>query len=309
MNKYLLLEALDITRKAAIACFPWIGKGNEKSADKAAVDSMRNTLNKINIDGTVVIGEGERDKAPMLFIGEKVGIGGEKIDIALDPLEGTTICARGDSGALSVLAFAKDGMLLNAPDVYMDKIAIGSRYRKGVIDLDNTPTINIKNLAQEKGVKTEELCIMILDRERHNNIIKEIRATGASIKLIGDGDISAVLATSMENSGIDMYIGKGGAPEGVLAATALKSIGGQFQGRLCFKNNEEIDRAKKIGITDLNKKYNLNDLVKGDAIFVATGVTDGFLVKGVRKKNNGKITTESIVTNSAEKSLYKIFQA
>ena len=273
------------------------GRGNEKAADQAAVDAMRRELNKLPIDGTVVIGEGERDEAPMLYIGEKVGGGGPKVDIALDPLEGTTITAKGGPNALAVIAMADEGGFLNAPDVYMDKIAVGGGLPEGVVDLDESPATNLKNLAKAKGTSVEELLVCILDRPRHTELIAKVREAGARIMLISDGDVSGVIATSQIGASVDMYVGSGGAPEGVLAAAALRCIGGQFQGRLLFRNDDEKARAARWGITDLNKKYNMTDLAKGNVMFAATGVTDGAMLKGVRRFPGGA-TTHSVVMRS-----------
>jgi fructose-1,6-bisphosphatase II / sedoheptulose-1,7-bisphosphatase len=275
-----------------------MGRGDEKAADQAAVDAMRQALNSLSIDGTVVIGEGERDEAPMLFIGEKVGTGqGPKIDIALDPLEGTTITAKGGANALAVLAMADDGGFLNAPDVYMDKIAVGGGLPDGIVDLDQAPGENLKNLARAKKADIADLVVCILDRPRHAELIAKVREAGARIMLIGDGDVSGVIATSDPETGIDIYMGSGGAPEGVLAAAALRCIGGQMQGRLLFRNDDERGRAHRLGITDLNRKYDLLDLAHGDVMFAATGVTNGSMLKGVRRFSGGAFT-HSVVMRS-----------
>jgi fructose-1,6-bisphosphatase II / sedoheptulose-1,7-bisphosphatase len=275
-----------------------MGRGDEKAADQAAVDAMRQALNSLSIDGTVVIGEGERDEAPMLFIGEKVGTGqGPKIDIALDPLEGTTITAKGGANALAVLAMADDGGFLNAPDVYMDKIAIGGGLPDHLVDLDATPAENLKNLAGAKKAEIADLVVCILDRPRHAELIARVREAGARIMLIGDGDVSGVIATSDPETGIDIYMGSGGAPEGVLAAAALRCIGGQMQGRLLFRNDDERGRAHRLGITDLNRKYDLLDMAHGDVMFAATGVTNGSMLKGVRRFSGGAFT-HSVVMRS-----------
>ena len=300
----LVLDVVRVTEAAAMAAWKLVGRGDEKAADAAAVEAMRHAFNELNIDGTVVIGEGERDEAPMLFIGEKVGTGdGPKIDIALDPLEGTTITAKGMPNALAVVAFANDGHLLNAPDTYMEKVAIGDGYPDGIIDLDKTPTEIIKAMAKHRGVKTSEIGACVLDRPRHAEIIKEFRGLGCSIKLIGDGDISGVMQTAMPKTGVDIYMGVGGAPEGVLAATALRCLGGQIQGRLVFRNDDEKRRAAKWGITDLKKKYNLKDLASGDVLFTATGVTDGNLVNGVKKSSDGTFTTHTVVLHSSSHTI------
>ncbi|MFZ5789088.1 MAG: class II fructose-bisphosphatase [Pseudomonadota bacterium] len=297
MDRNLALEAVRVTEAAALAASKLMGRGDEKAADQAAVDAMRRALNGLAIDGTVVIGEGERDEAPMLYIGEKVGSGGPPIDIALDPLEGTTITAKGGPNALAVIAMAEAGGFLNAPDVYMDKIGVGGGLPEGVVDLDASPAENLKNLAKAKGVDVSDIVACILDRPRHADLIAKVRAAGARILLISDGDVSGVIATSRPESGIDIYLGSGGAPEGVLAAAALRCIGGQMQGRLLFRNEEEKARARKLGITDLNRKYGLLDLAKGDVMFAATGVTDGTMLRGVRRFHGGA-TTHSMVMRS-----------
>jgi fructose-1,6-bisphosphatase II / sedoheptulose-1,7-bisphosphatase len=298
MDRNLALEVVRVTEAAALAASKLMGRGDEKMADQAAVDAMRTTLNSLAIEGTVVIGEGERDEAPMLFIGEKVGLGrGPKIDIALDPLEGTTITAKGLPNALAVIAMAEDGGFLNAPDVYMDKIAVGGGLPDGIVDLDKTPAENLKDLAKAKKVDLADLVVCILDRPRHSELIVKVREAGARIMLIGDGDVSGVIATSTGDSGIDIYMGSGGAPEGVLAAAALRAIGGQIQGRLLFRNDDEKGRARKWGITDLNRKYSMTDMAKGDVMFAATGVTSGSMLKGVRRFHNGA-ETHSIVMRS-----------
>ena len=298
MDRNLALEAVRVTEAAALSASRLMGRGDEKAADQAAVDAMRQALNSLSIDGTVVIGEGERDEAPMLFIGEKVGTGqGPKIDIALDPLEGTTITAKGGANALAVLAMADDGGFLNAPDVYMDKIAVGGGLPEGIVDLDKTPKQNLSDLAKAKKIDVADLVVCILDRPRHSELIAKVREAGARIVLIGDGDVSGVIATSTGDSGIDIYMGSGGAPEGVLAAAALRAIGGQIQGRLLFRNDDEKARARKWGITDLNRKYSMTDMAKGDVMFAATGVTSGSMLKGVRRFHNGA-ETHSIVMRS-----------
>ena len=302
LDRVLVLEMVRVTECAAMAASHLIGRGDEKAADAAAVEGMRNALNGLDIDGTVVIGEGERDEAPMLFIGEKVGtaIGsGPCIDIALDPLEGTTITAKAGPNALAVLAIAEQGGLLNAPDVYMDKLAIGPGYPEGTIDLTRSATENVKALAKAKGVKPNEIITCVLDRPRHEAVIRELRALGCGIKLIPDGDVAGVIAVTDPDTTIDMYLGSGGAPEGVLAAAALRCVGGQFQGRLLFRNDDERGRARRWGIEDLDRVYHLNDLAKGDVIFAATGVTDGSLLEGVKRRRDGTITTESVVMRAS----------
>ena len=298
MDRHLALEAVRVTEVAALSASRLMGRGDEKAADQAAVDAMRTGLNSLEMDGTVVIGEGERDEAPMLYIGEKVGSGrGPKIDIALDPLEGTTITAKGGANALAVLAFADAGGFLNAPDVYMDKLAVGGGLPADLVDLDETPATNLKNLAQAKKIPVSELVVCILDRPRHADLIAAVRAAGAKIQLIGDGDVGGVIATSEPGTGIDMYYGSGGAPEGVLAAAALRCIGGQMQGRLIFRNDDERARARRFGISDLDRKYGLLDMARGNVMFAATGVTDGTMLRGVRRFHGGA-TTHSMVMRS-----------
>ena len=298
LNRLLVLEVVRVTEAGAVAASRLIGRGNEEEADQAAVDATRTALNNLDIDGTVVIGEGERDEAPMLYIGEKVGTGkGPKVDIALDPLEGTTICAKAMPNSLAVIAFSEGGKMLNAPDVYMDKIAIGGGYEKGLVDLDRSPTENLKALAEAKGVPVHEIRACILDRPRHAALIAEVRQAGAGIMLIPDGDIAGVIATTDAATGIDIYMGSGGAPEGVLAAAALRCIGGQIQGRLLFRNDDETARARKWGIEDLNRKYCMEDMATGNVIFSATGVTDGSMLEGV-KLIPGGYSTHSIVMRS-----------
>lgn len=302
LDRVLVLEMVRVTEAAAIAASSLIGRGDEKAADHAAVEAMRKAFDELYMDGTVVIGEGERDEAPMLFIGEKVGGApgrGPKIDIALDPLEGTTITAKAGPNALAVLAAAEEGCLLNAPDVYMDKIAVGPGYPEDVIDLSRSPTENVRAVAAAKGVKPEEIIVCVLDRPRHAELIAELRAIGCGVVLIGDGDVAGVIAVTDENTTIDMYMGSGGAPEGVLAAAALRCVGGQFQGRLLFRNDDERARARKWGIDDLDRIYKLNDLAKGDCIFAATGVTSGSLLEGVKHLKGGKMTTESVVMRAS----------
>lgn len=295
-ERNLALEAVRVTEAAALSASRWMGRGDEKAADKAAVDAMRTALNGLGIRGTVVIGEGERDEAPMLFIGEEVGNGaGPEIDIALDPLEGTTITAKGGPNALAVLAMAEKGGFLNAPDVYMDKIAVGAGLPPGIVDLDRAPAENVMALSEAMDKPVEDLVVCILDRPRHDKLIKAVRDTGARIQLIGDGDVSGVIATSQPDSGVDMYVGSGGAPEGVLACAALRCIGGQFQGRLLFRNDDEKARASRWGIEDLDRKYDLMDLARGDVMFAATGVTDGAMLRGVRIGKDGAVTHSMIM--------------
>ncbi|MBH1942769.1 class II fructose-bisphosphatase [Erythrobacter sp. YJ-T3-07] len=302
LDRVLVLELVRVTEKAAIAASKLVGRGDEKAADAAAVEAMRKAFDKLEIDGTVVIGEGERDEAPMLYIGEKVGGApgtGPKIDIALDPLEGTTITAKAGPNALAVLAAAEKGNLLNAPDTYMDKIAVGPGYPEGVIDLAKSPTENVRAVAEAKGVKPEEIIVCVLDRPRHAELIAELRSLGCGVVLIGDGDVAGVIAVTDEDTTIDMYMGQGGAPEGVLAAAALRCVGGQFNGRLVFRNEDEKARAAKWGIEDLDRIYKLEDLAKGDCIFAATGVTSGSLLEGVKRRKGGRMTTESVVMRAS----------
>ena len=304
LDRVLVLEMVRVTEAAAIAASTLVGRGDEKAADAAAVEAMRAAFNELDFDGTVVIGEGERDEAPMLFIGEKVGTGkGPKIDIALDPLEGTTITAKNGPNALAVLAIAEEGGLLNAPDVYMDKLAIGPGYAEGLVSLDRTPTENVHALAAAKGVEPHEIIACVLDRPRHEKLIAELRGIGCGIMLIPDGDVAGVIAVTDPDTTIDIYLGSGGAPEGVLAAAALACVGGQFQGRLLFRNDDERGRAAKWGVEDLDRIYQLSDLVRGDAIFAATGVTDGSLLAGVKRKKGGIMTTESVVMRASSRTV------
>jgi fructose-1,6-bisphosphatase II / sedoheptulose-1,7-bisphosphatase len=298
LDRAFALEAVRVTEAAAIAAYAQIGRGNEYDADQAAVEAMRAAFNVLPIDGTVVIGEGERDEAPMLFIGEKVGQGGLSVDIALDPLEGTTLTAKAMANALAVMAMAEPGTMLNAPDTYMDKIAIGPGYRDGLIDLDAEPGDNIRALAQAKNCRMDEITALVMDRPRHEALIAKIRQSGAKVKLITDGDVAGVIETSDPATNVDIYLGTGGAPEGVLAAAALRCVGGQMQGRLVFRNDDERARAAKWGVKDLTRKYGLHELVAGDVVFSATGVTDGSMLRGVHREGDF-ITTESVVMRSA----------
>jgi fructose-1,6-bisphosphatase II len=300
MDRNLALEFVRITEAAALASSRWMGRGEEKKADQAAVDAMRKAFDSVFINGTVVIGEGERDEAPMLYIGEKVGmssVGAPHVDIALDPLEGTTICATGGVGAISVIAVAEKGNFLHAPDTYMDKIACGPSAR-GVIDIDRTPTENIHRVAEKLNKSVQEITVVILERPRHADLIAEVRKTGARIQLIGDGDVSAAVAAGFEETGIDLLMGIGGAPEGVISAAAMQCLGGDFQGRLKYRNESEKERALKMGIKDLNQKFNIDQLAPGSVMFVATGVTDGPLLKGVKFKSLGRASTHSLVMRS-----------
>ncbi len=295
-----------VTEKAAIAAEALAGRGDEKAADAAAVDAMRTAFNAVDFQGRVVIGEGERDEAPMLYIGEEVGTGkGPAIDIALDPLEGTTLTAKAMSNALAVLAIAPRGGLLFAPDTYMDKIAIGPGYEDGIIDLDLSPAENITAMAKAKGVDVSAMTACVLDRPRHAEIIESLRGVGARVHLISDGDVAGVINTTNPSTGIDLYVGSGGAPEGVLAAAALKCVGGQMQGRLVFRNDDERRRADRTGITDYDKKYDLHELASGETVFCATGVTKGGLVDGV-VRHNGHIETDTLVMSSADGMVRKI---
>lgn len=305
LDRSLVLAAVRVTEAAAAAAWTLTGRGDEMAADQAAVDAMRTALDELDIDGEIVIGEGERDEAPMLYIGEKVGRGGPALDIALDPLEGTTLTAKAMGNALAVMAWAPRGTLLNAPDTYMDKIACGPGFPAGVIDLDRSPAQNVAALAQAKGVAASEITVCVLDRPRHAEIIASVREAGARVALIADGDIAGVINTADPDTGVDLYLGQGGAPEGVLACAALKCVGGQFQGRLVFRNADERARARRVGIEDLDKKYDLHELVREDAIFAATGVTKGALLDGV-KVQNGFVHTHSLVMNSATRTVREV---
>jgi len=299
IDRSLTLELVRVTERAAIAAAGWRGKGDEKAADHAAVEAMRGELEKVRIDGRIVIGEGERDEAPMLFIGEQVGgRDGPAVDIAVDPLEGTTLCAKNQPDSICVLAMAERGGLLNAPDVYMQKIAIGPGYADGTVDLDMSARQNIESLAKAKGVPVSEITACMLDRPRHASLLEELRSTGCAIKLISDGDIAGIIhAVNTEDTGIDIYIGSGGAPEGVLAAAALRCIGGQMQGRLMLDTDEKRHRAKRMGIDDPGRKYQTNELASGDVLFAATGVTDGTLLAGVRYRKDA-VRTSTVVMRS-----------
>jgi fructose-1,6-bisphosphatase II / sedoheptulose-1,7-bisphosphatase len=309
LDRVLVLEMVRVTEAAAIAASKWIGRGDNDAADAAAVEAMRAALNELPMDGTVVIGEGERDEAPMLYIGEKVGSAqgeGPAIDIALDPLEGTTITATAGPNALAVLAIAEEGCLLNAPDVYMEKIAIGGGYPEGTISLEKSVTDNVRALAAAKNVLPGEIIACVLDRPRHAGIIAELRALGCGIKLIPDGDVAGVIATTDPNTGVDIYLGTGGAPEGVLAAAALRCVGGQMQGRLLFRNDDERGRARRWGIDDLDRIYSMEEMAKGDCIFAASGVTDGSLLDGVKRKKGGCVTYESIVMRASTGTVRRV---
>jgi fructose-1,6-bisphosphatase II len=299
LDRNLALEVVRVTEAAAFACARLMGRGDRHAADEAAVVAMRRAFDGVLVRGTVVIGEGERDEAPMLYIGEKVGGGSEhdpEVDIAVDPLEGTNLCALGLPNAIAVVAIADKGNLLHAPDCYMDKIAVGPAAR-GVVDLDKSPTENLKAIAAAKDMYVEDLTAVVLDRERHQKLIAEVRKAGARVKLISDGDVSAAISACMDGTGIDVLFGSGGAPEGVLAAAALRCLGGDLQGRLVYRNDTERERARKMGIADLDRKWGLHDLARGDVMFAATGVTSGDLMKGVRYFKGGA-HTHSIVMRS-----------
>ena len=301
MDRNLALEVVRVTEAAALSCARLMGRGDEKAADQAAVDAMRLAFNGLAIDGTIVIGEGERDEAPMLYIGEKVGSHGPEVDIALDPLEGTTICANGGPNALAVVAMGDKGNFLHCPDTYMDKIAVGP-IGKGVVDLDKSPTENLKALAEAKGARVEDLTVIILYRPRHEALIKEVRQAGARIRLISDGDVSAAIATTKRDTDIDLLLGIGGAPEGVLAAAALRCVGGEMQGRLKPRNSQEIERARAMGIKDIHKKLSIEELAGGEVMFAATGVTDGDYLEGVHFFPGGA-TTHSVVMRSKTRTM------
>jgi fructose-1,6-bisphosphatase II / sedoheptulose-1,7-bisphosphatase len=308
LDRVLVLEMVRVTEAAAIAASQGIGRGDNDAADAAAVEAMRMALNELPMCGTVVIGEGERDEAPMLYIGEKVGCAqddGTEIDIALDPLEGTTLTANAGPNALAVLAIAESGGLLNAPDTYMEKLAVGPGYPDGVLDLRKSPADNIRAIAKAKGVAPGEIIACVLERPRHDEIVRQLRALGCGIKLIPDGDVAGVIATADPDTGIDVYLGTGGAPEGVLAAAALRCVGGQMQGRLVFRNDDEVARARRWGIDDLDRIYTLEDMAKGDCIFAATGVTDGSLLEGVHRRK-GCVTTESIVMRASTGTVRRV---
>ena len=308
LDRVLVLEMVRVTEAAAVAASKWIGRGDNDAADAAAVEAMREALNELPFDGTVVIGEGERDEAPMLYIGEKVGSAqgtGPKINIALDPLEGTTLTAKAGPNALCVLTISEEGGLLNAPDTYMDKLAIGPGYPEGIIDLSQSVTENIRAIADAKGVEANEIIACVLDRPRHDAIIDELRSLGCGVKLISDGDVAGVIAVTDPETSVDIYLGSGGAPEGVLAASALRCVGGQMQGRLIFRNDDEIARARRWGIEDLDRIYSLEEMAKSDCIFAATGVTDGSLLQGVHRRKNC-ITTESIVMRASSGTVRRV---
>lgn len=299
----LVFDAARAAENAAIAAAAWVGRGDKEAADQAAVDALRTGLNAMDMRGRIVIGEGERDEAPMLYIGEEVGTGeGPEIDIALDPLEGTSLTAKGMANALAVLAFSPRGGLLYAPDTYMDKIAAGPGLPAGTLDLDKSVTENVEAIARARKIKPSEVTVCVLERERHDYIIEALRTIGAKVILIPDGDVAGVIATTERSSGVDLYIGQGGAPEGVLAAAALRCVGGQMQGRLFFRNDDERARAAKTGITDLDRKYDLTELASKECAFIAAGVTDGTMVHGVRH-SGGMVVTNTVIMQSADKSV------
>ena len=314
MDRNLALEVVRVTEAAALACSRLMGRGDRDGADRLAVEAMRRAFETVRVRGTVVIGEGERDEAPMLYIGEQVGTGWRlpaeaqdvpRVDIAVDPLEGTNLCATGSPGAIAVIALAQDGKFLNAPDTYMDKIACGPGYPAGTIDLDLSPAENVKRLAEARGVASAEITVCILDRPRHAELIASARSAGARVYLITDGDVAGVINTADPATGVDLYVGQGGAPEGVLACAALKCVGGQFQGRLVFRNADERRRAERVGITDFDKKYDLDEVVRADAIFAATGVTKGALLDGVTY-SDGFVRTHSLVMNSSTRTVREV---
>jgi fructose-1,6-bisphosphatase II / sedoheptulose-1,7-bisphosphatase len=296
-DRNLALELVRVTEAAAVAASRWIGLGKKNEADGAAVEAMRKAFDTIDIDGTVVIGEGEMDEAPMLYIGEKVGNGGPAMDIAVDPLEGTTLTAKGGPNALATIALAERGNFLHAPDIYMDKIAVGGGLPDGVVSLDAPVASNLKNLAQAKKCAISDLVACILDRDRHKDLIAKVREAGARIMLISDGDVAGVIATTMPDSMVDIYLGSGGAPEGVLSAAALRCVGGQLQGRLIYENDEQIDRVRSMGHSDPHRVFNCEDMAKGHVMFAATGVTSGAMLRGVKRFGTGAIT-HSVVMRS-----------
>jgi fructose-1,6-bisphosphatase II / sedoheptulose-1,7-bisphosphatase len=303
-DRNLALELVRVTEAAAIAASRWIGLGKKNEADGAAVEAMRRAFDQVAIEGTVVIGEGEMDEAPMLYIGEKVGAGGPKMDIAVDPLEGTTLTAKGGPAALAVVALAEHGNFLHAPDIYMDKIAVGGGLPDGVVDLDATVAANMRNLARAKKCEISDLVACILDRDRHKDLIAHVREAGARIMLISDGDVTGVVATATPESEIDIYLGSGGAPEGVLAAAALRCIGGQMQGRLMFEDDAQIARVKEMGHPDPRRKFTLEEMAKGDVMFAATGVTTGAMLRGVKRFGNGAITHSMVMRSKSGTSRF-----
>ena len=305
-DRMLSLGLARVSEAAALASGRWVGRGDEKAADQAAVTAMRDQLNKLSIRGTVVIGEGERDEAPMLYIGEEVGTGeGPEVDIALDPLEGTTLTAKDMPNALTVIAMGPRGSLLHAPDVYMDKLAVGPGLRPGVVTMDMSPAERVSVLASAKGVSTHDITVCVLERPRHEDMIEQLRTTGCAVRLITDGDVAGIIHCAEASTGIDMYMGSGGAPEGVLAAAALKCMGGQMYGKLLFRNDDERGRAEKAGVKNFDRVYTRDDLVSDDVIFAATGVTDGSIVPGI-KREPGYFTTETILMRSKTGSVRRM---
>ncbi len=298
-DRNLALELVRVTEAAALASSRWMGRGEKNKADGAAVEAMRKAFDSVSINGTVKIGEGEMDEAPMLYIGEKVGCGGPEMDIAVDPLEGTTIVAKGAPNGMAVVALADSGNFLHAPDIYMDKIAVGAGLPDGVVDLDFSVGENLRNLARAKDCEIADLVVCILERDRHKDLIRQCRDAGARIMLIGDGDVSGVIATALPEAGVDIYMGSGGAPEGVLAAAALRCTGGQMQGRLLFENEEQIERARSMGVTDPNRKYSILDMARGDVMFAATGVTTGPMLRGVRRFGHGAVTHSMVMRSKS----------
>jgi fructose-1,6-bisphosphatase II / sedoheptulose-1,7-bisphosphatase len=298
-DRNLALELVRVTEAAALAASHWIGLGKKNDADGAAVEAMRKAFDTVAIDGTVVIGEGEMDEAPMLYIGEKVGAGGPKMDIAVDPLEGTTLTAKGGPAALAVVALAEHGNFLHAPDIYMDKIAVGGGLPEGVVDLDASVASNLRDLAKAKRCEVSDLVACILDRDRHKELIAKVREAGARIMLISDGDVAGVVATATPEAEIDIYLGSGGAPEGVLAAAALRCIGGQMQGRLMFENDAQVQRVKDMGHADPKRKFSLEEMAKGDVMFAATGVTSGAMMRGVKRFGHGAITHSMVMRSKS----------
>lgn len=298
-DRNLALELVRVTEAAALAASQWMGLGRKNEADGAAVEAMRKAFDIIDIDGTVVIGEGEMDEAPMLYIGERVGAGGPEMDIAVDPLEGTTITAKGGPNAITVVALAERGNFLHAPDIYMEKVAVGGELPPGVVDIDSSVERNLRNLARAKKCDVSDLVVCMLDRPRHDEIIARSREAGARIMLIGDGDVAGVIATCQPDSGVDIYLGSGGAPEGVLAAAALRCVGGQMQGRLLYENDEQRERAKAMGISDTNRVYSVSDMARGDVMFAATGVTSGAMLRGVRRFGAGAITHSMVMRSKS----------
>ena len=303
INRSMALEFVRVTEAAALAASRWMGRGDKNAADQAAVDAMRRALADLDMTGTIVIGEGEIDEAPMLYIGEQLGNGGQKLDLAVAPLEGTTLTAKGGDNALAVIAAAEDGQFLHAPDTYMDKLAVGPMYDISAFSLDMTAEQIVQTAAKQKGIAVDELVVCMLDKPRQQELIDAVRAAGARLRLIPDGDVSGAIACAVEDTGVDILLGRGGGPEGVLAAAALRCLGGGMLGRLYFRNDEERARATKMGITDLDKTYTTEELAGGEVIFAATGVTNGAMLKGVRKLHTGEYETESVVMRSKTRTV------